>query len=96
FIEWTPELEKSVYSCVVTAIRGLADSVYSSLGMFDKNYKDLEEAMKEVATEEGAMYEIPLPELETTSGDALYLSFKNGKWFSSIECDYFKQRFTET
>lgn len=95
FIEWTPELEKSVYSCVVTAIRGLADSVYNSLGMFDKNYKALEEAMKEVATEEEAMYEIPLPELETTNGYELYLSFEDGKWFSSIKCDYFKQRFTE-
>ncbi|EPH88557.1 hypothetical protein [Enterococcus faecalis] len=96
FIEWTPELEKSVYSCVVSTIRGLLDSVYSSLGMFDKNYKALEEAMKEVATEEEAMYEIPLSCLKTTDGEVQYLSYKDKTWFASRKNTWLKQRFTET
>ncbi|EIW2161775.1 hypothetical protein QP736_08120 [Enterococcus faecalis] len=101
FIEWTPELEKSVYSCVVSTIRGLLDGVYSLLGMFDKNYKALEEAMKEVATNEVAtneepMYEIPLSCLKTTDGEVQYLSCKDKTWFASRKHTWLKQRFTET
>lgn len=97
FIEWTPELEKSVYSCVVSTIRGLLDGVYSLLGMFDKNYKALEEAMKEVATKEEGMYEIPLPYAINAMGKQQYFSYDTEKnhFVCTAKSDKLKQRFTE-
>lgn len=36
---------------------------------------------------------IPLPGLETTDGEAQYLSRKNGKWFASRQNDNLEQQF---
>ncbi|EGO7728082.1 DUF1642 domain-containing protein [Enterococcus faecalis] len=41
------------------------------------------------------LYEIPLPYLETSDGEAQYLSFKDKKWFASRKNTWLKQQFTE-
>lgn len=83
FIEWTLELSQSVSAFTAFVIQQMVNATHSSLDNFEAIKKE-------------PVYEIPLSSLETTDGEAQYLSYKDKKWFASRKNTWLKQRFTET
>ncbi|EMF0202723.1 hypothetical protein NXK88_001954 [Enterococcus hirae] len=83
FIEWTPELSQSVSAFIIPAIQEMVNTIRNLSNNFETIKKE-------------PVYEIPLSSLETTDGEAQYLSYKDKKWFASRRNTQLKQRFTET